>query len=106
MSKVTLTVGGRNYAVACGTGEEDHILRLGKVIDEKVSSVSGGKPAPEGQALLFAALILADELQDAAKAEPSQSSPLEDADLAGALERFAEVIENCAEKLESRVSAP
>ncbi len=108
MSQVTIDVGGRTYTVSCGDGEEARIRKLGELIDAKVSSVTGGKPAAEGQALLFAALLLADELQDAQKAAQQAAKPsvMDDPNLAAMLEKFAEVIENCAEKLESRIAAP
>ena len=63
MSNVSLQIGGRSYSVACAAGEEDHVARLGRVINEKVQSMGGGHT--EVRQLLFAALILADELHEA-----------------------------------------
>ena len=104
MSQVTLDIGGRHYTVSCGEGEEAHVLKLGRMIDEKVTSVTGGKPTPEAQALLFAALVLADELHDAGSGGSQRTGP-DEGELASVLERFADSMENCAESLESRLPA-
>lgn len=63
MNEVALRIGGRTYRVACAPGEEDRVARLGHTIDEKLASI--GNPAgPDAQNLLFAALLLADEVQE------------------------------------------
>lgn len=105
MSEVTLEIGGRHYTVSCGEGEEAQVIKLGQLIHEKMTAIAGAQPVSENQALLFTALMLADELQEAGAKQAEPSRVLDDPDLATALERFAEVIENCAEKLESRVPA-
>lgn len=65
MSQVALRIGGRNYTVACAAGEEAHVSKLGELIDAKLQQL-GGNPSPqESQNLLFAALLLADELHEA-----------------------------------------
>jgi len=96
LSQVTLEVGGRSYTLACAEGEEAHILKLGRMIDEKVTGITGGKPAAESQSLLFAALMLADELHEAVS-RPQRSA---DDKLADVLERCAERLESCATMLE------
>jgi len=96
MSQVTLEIGGRHYALACAPGEEAHVMKLGRVIDEKVREVTGGVSTGEAQSLLFAALILADELHEARQG--SQTSE----DIAGMLESCAQRLESCASVLEGR----
>ncbi len=64
MSTITLTIGGRDYAIACDDGEEAHLHRLGQIIDEKLQAMSTTAPQSENRGLLFAALMLADELQE------------------------------------------
>lgn len=184
MSEVRLSVGGRDYAVSCAAGEEAHVARLGAAIDDKLQQLGGSLSNKEAQNLLFAALLLADELHEqretvagaqtmresaesaqAALAErerelerlrtalheaelggsaatseietlradveaahatgaalrtelenlkgelesvrsaPAASGPFDDPDLAPALERFADLLENCADKLESKAAA-
>lgn len=75
MADVKLTIAGRPYDVHCADGEETQLLQLAAVVDEKARSVQGGT---EVRQLLFAALMLADEAQEAKgkvnKAEPQSDS--------------------------------
>lgn len=64
MSNVSLSVGGRDYMVACAPGEEEHIAELGQMIDGKLSTLPLSATQGETRALLFAALLLADELHE------------------------------------------
>ncbi|MGN6358450.1 MAG: cell division protein ZapA [Novosphingobium sp.] len=61
MSNVALWIGGRSYTVNCAAGEEDHIAELGAMIDAKLTSM-GAPGHNETRTLLFAALLLADEV--------------------------------------------
>jgi cell division protein ZapA len=61
MSNVALWVGGRSYTVNCAAGEENHIAELGAMIDAKLTSM-GAAGQNETRSLLFAALLLADEV--------------------------------------------
>ncbi len=97
MSNVSLQIGGRSYSVACAAGEEDHVARLGRLIDEKVQSMGGGHT--EVRQLLFAALILADELHEARQGIAPPPAPAA-ADHTTALEAIAERLEKCATALE------
>lgn len=63
MSEVALQIGGRTYRVACAAGEEDRVTRLGATIADKVASI-GNPSGPDAQNLLFAALLLADEVHE------------------------------------------
>lgn len=92
---VTVAIAGRNYTIACGPGEEEHIARLGASIDAKLAtldSLSGQSPE---RVLLYASLLLADELHEARSAPaPADSS-------AEALENIAERMEALAMQLET-----
>lgn len=166
MSEVALHIGGRTYRVACAAGEEERVTRLGATIADKLASI-GNPSGPDAQNLLFAALLLADEvhegreavaaeregrdaagehdrliaritalegeqarlqasLQESASAIAEREAEAEAlerqladlraapapvgisaaAELAPALERFAEMLEECADKLERRAAAP
>lgn len=76
MSNVTLTIGGRSFTVAAANGEESHVGELGRMIDAMVSS-GGLRSLSEPRMLLFAALMMADELHEArvALAATLQESP-------------------------------
>lgn len=96
MSNITLQIGGRSYTVACDEGEEGHIGDLGAMVAEKIQSMgAGGHNEP--RQLLFAALLLADELHEARKtlasANPDSHAPR--------LEALASRLENIAAHLES-----
>ena len=102
MSNVTLQIGGRDYTVACAEGEETHVSMLGRLIDRKLSAMgSGGQN--EVRTLLFATLLLADELYEARnKAEPDASvDTAASDDVAEALEALASRVEDLAAQLES-----
>ena len=75
MADVKLGIAGRVYDVHCADGQEPQLLNLAAVVDEKVRAMPGGT---EVRQLLFAALMLADEAQEAkgkaAKAEPQSDS--------------------------------
>ena len=105
MSDVTLKVGGRKYTVACQDGQEAHIERLAAVIDNKLTTMGTNLSNQEAKNLLFAALLLADELDEAQSAPPPPPPPaapeFDSARLATQLERIARALENAATTLES-----
>ena len=98
MSNVTLSIGGRNYTVACAAGEEAHIEKLGRAIDGKLQGMPNLAGQSEARTLLFAALLLADELHEArsdgatASTEPSPA-------VAESLEALASRLESLAERI-------
>jgi len=61
MANLDLEVGGRRFAVSCQPGEEDHITNLARMIDTRVRD-AGAIGQSEPRMLLFAALLLADEV--------------------------------------------
>ena len=105
MSNVTLTIGGRDYTVACAAGEETHVVGLGRLIDGMLDTLPGAVAHSETRSLLFAALLLADELHErraAMEAEANRAarvaaanaiSPDRLAALATRLETLAELVE-------------
>lgn len=68
MSEVTLRIGGKAYKVSCADGEEARLAQLGSMIDAKFKQMEGGFAPTEAQNLLFAGILLADELHDAREA--------------------------------------
>jgi cell division protein ZapA len=100
MSNVTLTIGGRFYSVACGEGEEAHIEALGRTIDSKLSGMPNLGGQSEARTLLFAALLLADELHEL-RAGGGSPAAVEDPRSADALERLADTLEGLATRLEN-----
>ena len=98
MSNVTLQVGGRGYIVACAAGEEAHVEQLGVLIDGKIRELTTAGHN-EVRLLLFASLLLADELQELKSGKPS-AAPHDDGAQAAVLEAIATRLENCATALE------
>jgi cell division protein ZapA len=105
MSNVDLTIGGRTFTVACAVGEENHVAGLGRMIDSKLSAMGGLSNQSESRALLFAALLLADELHEARSSSAAASSaPAPVTPLGGdpeLLEAIALRLENIASRLEA-----
>ena len=99
MSNVNLAIGGRSYTVSCSPGQEEHVTQLGRMIDEKVTSIGTGHN--EVRQLLFAALILADELHEARSRAAPASGAGSAPDHSAALEAIAGRLEQCAAALEA-----
>lgn len=65
MAKVDLMIGGHAYTVACRDGEEARLAELASLVDGKAQDARralGG--VSEARQLLFAALLLADDLDE------------------------------------------
>ena len=99
MSNVTLEIGGRKFTVACDDGEEEHIAMLGRTIDGKIAEMPHIASQSEARALLYAALLLADELHEIRRSGHSPAS--EQPEIAEALESLAGRLENLASRLEN-----
>jgi cell division protein ZapA len=104
MSEVELLIAGKPYLVACGAGEEARLTQLGGMVDAKLQAMHDNLSAQDSQNLLFAALLLADELDEARNAAPKPS--VANAEVAPQLELLADALENCAIKLESSLARP
>ena len=97
MSNVNLEIGGRQFSVASADGEEEHVALLGRRIDEKLRAMGGAAGQGESRMLLFAALLLADEIHEmtvrGGVAAPADDGP--------ALGKIAEGIDAAARRLEN-----
>ncbi|WP_239805680.1 cell division protein ZapA [Croceicoccus hydrothermalis] len=106
MSNLKLSIGGRSFAVSCAPGEEEHIRALGERIDESIRK-AGAMGQSEPRMLLFAALMLADELHEmqraaapAPRSAPPERDPEADAQLSRTIDAITQRIENIARHLE------
>ncbi|MFC4255971.1 cell division protein ZapA [Altererythrobacter xixiisoli] len=95
MSNAFLTIGGREYTVACGDGEERHIASLGAQIDGKLAQMPGVAGQSEARTLLYAALLLADELHELKNARTAIQPEI--------VESMADWLESLAARLESEL---
>ena len=100
MSNVTLTICGRDYTVACAEGEEAHVTGLGRMIDSKLGAMGNMAGQSESRQLLFAALLLADELHEGGPARAAAVPSAAADDYADRLEAIAARLETCASHLE------
>lgn len=100
MAELSIGIGGRDYIVACRDGEEAHLRQLAAMVDDmaKQAQQSMGMLS-EVRMLLFAALLLADALNDARQGKQPAPVPTSDpqerealADLVDALARRLEAV--------------
>lgn len=102
MSEVTLQVGGRPYTVSCADGEENHVRRLAAIVDSKLGGLGANLAPGDAKNLLFAALILADELEEARLAAGASGSDADTGSASSKLELIvARNLEAVADKLEN-----
>ena len=77
MAEVELTIAGRPYKVACRNGEEETLRQAGALVDAKSrEALAGLGTLSESRQLLFAALLLADQIVDGREVDlPSGPDP-------------------------------
>ena len=98
MAEVELTIAGRSYRVACRAGEEENLVAAAALVDAKSrEAIAGLGTLSESRQLLFAALLLADQIVDGREVElPSAHDPL----LVERHEKLADRLESLADALE------
>ena len=101
MAEVNLTIAGRSYQVGCRAGEEDNLVAAARMVDAKSrEALSGLGTLSESRQLLFASLLLADQLLE----KPGDAAAISlDPDLAPRIEALAERIESLALSLEENL---
>lgn len=113
MAEVSLAINGRTYEIACDDGQEERLQVLAGYLDMRVAELTEQMgQVGELRLLVMAALLVADELQDAlsqldaleqaqggGNGAPAGDMPGQDA-LAGALEDCALRLEKIAARLE------
>ncbi len=104
MASIEVEIGARKYSVACRDGEEEHLRSVATMVDKKARDAEAALGnMGEARNLLFASLLLADELKEARSGtsgpEPI-AEPEPDPAVAEALERLAERMERLAQSLE------
>ncbi|MEQ7872533.1 cell division protein ZapA [Sphingomonas sp. ASV193] len=98
MAEVELTIAGRPYRVACRAGEEANLMAAGALVDAKSrEALSGLGALSESRQLLFAALLLADQLVDG-RVDQIDTGP--DPALVDRANRLADRLESIADTLE------
>ena len=107
MATVDVEIAARRYTVACRDGEEDHLRSVAGIVDRKAQQAIGALGSlSEVRQLLFASLLLADEVKEhrAGTAPAQEAEP--DPRVADALARLAERMERLAQRLEAEATTP
>jgi cell division protein ZapA len=110
MAEVSVTINGRVYRMACDPGQEDHLARLGRELDQRIAQLreSFGEIGDTRLAVM-AAIMVADELAELKRR--LRSSDQEIQSLKDARERaaqrneesehaLADILEETAERIE------
>lgn len=104
MASVDIEIASRKYAVACRDGEQEHVRSVAAIVDQKAKDAATALGSlGESRQLLFASLLLADEIQELRNSGGVSPAPAAAPDpaLGQALERLAERIERIAAALEN-----
>jgi cell division protein ZapA len=103
MGELDLNIAGRQYRVACRPGEEDNLRSAAALVDAKSREALAGLGAlSEARQLLFASLLLADQLVEQPGHPPALPADDGASDLAaGRIEHIAQRLERLADALES-----
>ena len=100
MAEVELIIAGRSYRLACRDGEEANLKAAGAMVDAKSrEALAGLGTLSESRQLLFASLLLADQLVDG-RTDQIDTGP--DPALVERANRLADALEQIADTLEER----
>ena len=98
MAEVDLIIAGRSYRVACRSGEEENLRAAAALVDGKSrEALSGLGALSESRQLLFASLLLADQIVDG-RVDQIDTGP--DPETVARAERVADRLEALADALE------
>src|SRR5439155_17225654 len=87
MASVEVEIAARRYSVACRDGEQEHLREVAAIVDRKAQDAGSALGSlSEVRQLLFAALLLADEVKDHRSGQPPAPGD-ETGRIADALER-------------------
>jgi cell division protein ZapA len=65
MSQVSVTINGREYRMACEDGQESHLMKLAKMLDDRIEQLRGSfGEIGDTRLTVMAALTVADELAE------------------------------------------
>ena len=104
MAQVDVSINGQSYRIACEDGQEDRLVDLATMVDEKVLElVNQIGQVGSNRLLVMAALIIADELVDlrneAGSLQEQKDNPNQH-DTVLALQEITKRIENIADQVE------
>ena len=104
MAHVDLLIAGRSYQIACRDGEEENLKAAARLVDAKSrEALSGLGTLSESRQLLFASLLLADQLVDGGSGSAAPP-PGPDPAIAERIAALAERLEALADSLENEAA--
>ena len=105
MAQVSITIRGRQYQIACDDGQEAHLARLGRYLDERAAQlVAATGSISEPLLLVMVGLVVADELADTAAevdAATAAAAARTEPAIAEAINALAARVEVVAARLEA-----
>ena len=102
---IDLSIAGRTYQVACRAGEEDALRSAAQLVDAKSrEALSGLGTLSESRQLLFASLLLADQILDKNPASAPVAPAAPDPALAARVSQLASRLEDLAVTLEKQAA--
>jgi cell division protein ZapA len=105
MATIDVEIAARRYSVACRDGEEEHLRSVAAIVDRKAQQAAEALGSlSEVRQLLFASLLLADEIKEHRAGNPPPPEPEADPRVADALARLAERMEQLARRLEAEAA--
>ena len=97
MPQVVVEINGRSYTLQCGDGQEEHLRRLARMVDDEVTAIrETAGPLGDIRLLIMASLVLADrihELREQLRAAGDDSAQK-------AAERLLDAMRAAAERLD------
>jgi cell division protein ZapA len=108
MAEIDIIIAGRPYKVACRDGEEETLRTAARLVDAKSrEALAGLGTLSEARQLLFAGLLLADQLIDGRPEAAPPAAPVgPDPEVVARAERLAERLESLADSLEAEAGRP
>ena len=106
MAHVDLFIAGRSYQIACRDGEEENLKAAARLVDAKSrEALSGLGTLSESRQLLFASLLLADQLVEGSGGAAIPPPPPEPDPIIGQkVAAIAERLEALATSLENEAA--
>ena len=107
MAELSITIAGRDYRIACRDGEEDNLRAAAALVDARGREALAGMGAlSEARTLLFASLLIADQLierEGPSAAPPAPMPP--DPQVVRRVDALADRLERLASDLEKAAAA-
>ena len=98
MPQVVVEINGRAYTLQCGEGQEDHLRRLARRVEEEVAAIrESAGPLGDIRLLIMASLVLADRIHELnQQLEAARAN-----DASAVVQRLLKSLESATERLQA-----